>query len=281
MIEDIKSLPENKVSAARELFRRAAGHYSKMGTNSVSAIKALRIDMTRKTSTIPVLIEESEYAFSTTLTKYKDWTPVQVFPNANRIVALVSGRMFVGKELSRQEEWVSISMQWSIDVFALLRRTQRYPAWIQDYITPFLSQTKRVLQQRKRAKAFLGPAFEEQLDAKRNGLPPPGNEESLATWMMKYLVPKHMRVESMVRHQLGISWASIHTTTAALTQIIFDLAARPEYQQPLREELDRALKECGGEFTATDLGKMMKMESFIKESLRLNPATIGKQSLVA
>jgi hypothetical protein len=276
MIDDIKSLPENKVSAARELFRRAAGHYSKMGTNSIAAIKALRNDLTRKTSTIPVLIEESEFAFSTTLAQYDDWTPVSIFPNINRIVALVSGRMFLGKTLSRQEEWVSISTQWSNDVFALLRRTQTYPAWLRGYITPYLSQTKKVLEQRKRAKTFLRPSFEEQLDAKRKGMPPPGEEESLATWMMKYLTPKHMQVESLVRHQLGISWASVHTSTLALTQIIYDLAARPEYQQPLRDEIERVWDGCDGELTHVDLGKLIKMESFMKESLRLNPSTVGE-----
>ncbi|KUJ21569.1 cytochrome P450 [Mollisia scopiformis] len=273
MIDEVKSLPESKVSAARELFRRAAGHYSKMGTNSVAAIKALRNDLTRKTTTIPTLIEETDFAFSNTLEKYDEWTPVRVFPNINRVVSMVSGRMFLGKQLSRQEEWISISTQWSSDVFALLRRTQRYPSWLRPYITPYLSQTKKVLEQRRRAKKFLGPSFEEQLSAKREGLPSPG-EESLATWMMKYLTPRHMQVESLVRHQLGISWASVHTSTLALTQIIYDLAARPEYLQPLRDELEGLMRGCDRELTHADLNKLMKMESFMKESLRINPSTV-------
>lgn len=276
MIDEVKNLPETKVSAARELFRRAAGHYSKMGTNSIAAIKALRNDLNRKSATIPTLIEETNYAFSTTLQEYNDWTPVKVFPNINRMVAMVSGRIFLGKILSRQEEWVSISTQWSNDVFALLRRTARYPTWIRDYVTPYFSETQKVLEQRKRAKNFLSPSFEEQLHAKRQGLPPPDEEESLATWMMKYLTPQHMQVESLVRHQLGISWASVHTSTLALTQIIYDLAARPEYQKPLREELEQVLEECGGELAHADLVKLWKMESFMRESLRLNPGIVGK-----
>ncbi|KAE8446256.1 hypothetical protein EG329_012342 [Mollisiaceae sp. DMI_Dod_QoI] len=274
MIDEVKSLPENKVSAARELFRRAAGHYSKMGTNSIAAIKALRHDLNRKSATIPTLVEEADYAFSTTLQRYDDWTPVSVFPNVNRVVAMVSGRMFLGKTLSRQEEWISISTQWSNDVFSLLRRTARYPTWLRPYLTPYFSQTKKVLEQRKCAKTFLGPSFEEQLEAKRRDLVPPGDEESLAIWMMKYLTPRHMQVESLVRHQLGISWASVHTSTLALTHIIYDLAARPEYQQPLRDELERVLEGCDSELTHVDLSKLRKMESFMKESLRFSPASI-------
>lgn len=279
MIDEVKSLPEDSVSAARELFRRAAGHYSKMGTNSIAAIKALRLDLSRKTTTIPILIEETNFAFSQTLQTYADWTPVSIFPNFNHIVALVTGRLFLGKQLSREEEWISISTDWSNDVFALLRRTQRYPSWLRPYIIPYLSETNRVLEGRQRAKAFLRPSLEAHLDAKEQGMPPPGDEESLTTWMMKYLAPKHMKVESLVRHQLGISWASVHTSTLALTQIIYDLAARPEYQQPLCDELESMMQDSSGDLTLADLGKLMRMESFMKESMRMNPNTIGKSSL--
>ncbi|CZR65962.1 uncharacterized protein PAC_15862 [Phialocephala subalpina] len=225
MIDEVKNLPETRVSAARELFRRAAGHYSKMGTNSVAAIKALRIDLNRKSTTIPTLVEET-----TTLSRRR---------------------------------WRS----------TMTGRRLRYPTWIRDYITPYFSETKKVLEQRKRAKKFPGPSFEEQLHAKRKGPAPPSDEE----WMKKYLTTRPMQVESLVRHQLGISWASAHMSTHALTQIIYGLAARPEYQEPLRDELEHVLAECDGELTRVDLSRLRKMESFMKESLRLNPITVGPE----
>jgi cytochrome P450 len=92
--------------------------------------------------------------------------------------------------------------------------------------------------------------------------------------MMKYVAPKHMNVESFVRHQLGISWASIQTTTHALYNVLSDLAMGLEYQDGLRQELKAVLNECGGELTQSDLVNSRKRDSFMKESQRFNPATI-------
>jgi hypothetical protein len=66
MIDEIKSLPEAKVSL-----------------------------------TIPALREEIEFAFSQTLGEYdyEDWAPVAIYPKINRIVAMVSGRIFLGKQM--------------------------------------------------------------------------------------------------------------------------------------------------------------------------------------
>jgi cytochrome P450 len=275
MIDEIKSLPETKVSSARDLYRRAAGKYSKMGTNALAAVRALRIDLNRSGNIIPALREETKFAFSQAIGEYTDWTPVAVYPNINHIVAMVSGRVFLGTPLCRDAEWVALTTAWARDVFALVTKTAKYPTWIRPWIVPYLSETKKVLGLRARAKAFLSPAFSEQLEARTNyELPPEKMQDTLVSWMMKYVAPRHMNVESLVRHQLGISFASTHTTTHAISNILFDLAAQPEYQDGLREELEVVLEKCGGELTQLDLVQLRKMDSFMKESQRFSPATI-------
>ncbi|KAK8137517.1 GliF [Apiospora sp. TS-2023a] len=278
MIDEIKSLPDTKVSNAPELFKRAGGHYSKLGTNTAAAIKALRIDLRRRTTTIPHLTEEARYAFDDALGRYHpDWSPLAVFPQINRAVAIVSGRVFLGKRLSRQEEWISLSSEWAVRVFGIMRAIQRYPSWLRPYITPLLPETKEVLVHRAKAKAFLEPTFSKHIEAKENGTTVPGEEEeeSLTSWLMKYLAPRHTTIEGLTRHQLSITWASIHTSTYALTQVLFDLAAKPEYQDILREEIEQVFSNGGTEeLTQADLPKLAKMDSFMKESMRLNPITI-------
>lgn len=76
---------------------------------------------------------------------------------------------------------------------------------------------------------------------------------------------------------MSIAWTSIHTTTHALTHIIFDLAAWPQYQDILKEEIGNVFSDGSmEEVTQTDLPKLAKMDSIMKEVMRLNHITIGK-----
>jgi cytochrome P450 len=62
---------------------------------------------------------------------------------------------------------------------------------------------------------------------------------------------------------------------------LYDLASKPEYIQPLREEILAALKESDGIFTKDALYSCKLLDSFVKESQRLNPISlvIGKRIL--
>lgn len=281
MMDEVKSLPERKVSTAPELFKRAGGHYSKLGTNTVAAVKALRIDLKRSTKTMAHLTEETRYAVEDTLGEFADWTPLAVFPKINRAVAIITGRVFLGEKLSRQEEWIRLSSEWAVHVFDMMRAIQHYPSWLRPFITPYLVETKQVLAHRAEAKAFLEPTLAKHIEAKEKGVPvsTADGEDPFVSWLMKYIAPRHRTVEGITRHQLSITWASIQTTAHALTQILFDLAARPEYQDILRQEIREVfLDRPSDDVAQTDLPRLAKIDSFMKESLRMNPPTIGTSS---
>lgn len=69
----------------------------------------------------------------------------------------------------------------------------------------------------------------------------------------------------------------------ALSQVVFDLAARPEYIKGLREEIKEVLAEDGYDidgdgFTKlkkSSYTKLRKLDSFLKESQRLSPPGIS------
>ena len=81
-----------------------------------------------------------------------------------------------------------------------------------------------------------------------------------------------------------MSFASVNTTTNALVFIVLDLAARPEYIQPLRDEIEEVIKQDNVEedengvlrFKQSSLAKLWKLDSFMKESSRLskNPSKV-------
>lgn len=74
---------------------------------------------------------------------------------------------------------------------------------------------------------------------------------------------------------LAYNAASIHTTSQLVTNSFYDLAARPEYIEILREEAKHVLNESGGEWPLDDMAKLKKMDSFMKEVQRHQGAPVG------
>jgi cytochrome P450 len=52
------------------------------------------------------------------------------------------------------------------------------------------------------------------------------------------------------------------------TQVLYRLLANPEYIEPLRQEVDAVIKEEG--WTKAGIDKMYKIDSFIRETLRVD-----------
>jgi cytochrome P450 len=53
------------------------------------------------------------------------------------------------------------------------------------------------------------------------------------------------------------------------THAAYNLAAYPEYIEPIREEIEFAIKNEG--LTKKSLTRMCKLDSFIKETMRMHP----------
>lgn len=64
----------------------------------------------------------------------------------------------------------------------------------------------------------------------------------------------------------------------AVTHAMFDLCAMPEYIEPLRIEAQTALAEDNVQWQSSIIKKLQRLDSFLKESQRLNQSTFRKQA---
>uniref|UniRef100_A0A1D1Z571 Ent-kaurene oxidase n=1 Tax=Anthurium amnicola TaxID=1678845 RepID=A0A1D1Z571_9ARAE len=71
-----------------------------------------------------------------------------------------------------------------------------------------------------------------------------------------------------------LTFGAIGTTSRAVTNALLDMAGRPEVLNELREEAIMIDKECNGSVTISEIQKMVKLDSFLKESLRLTGSTV-------
>lgn len=68
----------------------------------------------------------------------------------------------------------------------------------------------------------------------------------LLQWMVDAANESEGKPEKLAHRQLLLTLAAIHTSTMAATHVILDLCARPEYIQPIREEIQQAVKVDNG-----------------------------------
>ena len=62
----------------------------------------------------------------------------------------------------------------------------------------------------------------------------------------------------------------------AITHAVFDLCAMPEYVHELRSEVQEALSQDSGVWKFSTIKKLRRLDSFLKESQRLNQSTFRR-----
>ena len=141
------------------------------------------------------------------------------------------------------------------------------------YLLPHAWAVAKCLRQAKRK---IGPIVEERHRLEASGSCDYQKPNDFFPWMIDEARDGREKTPTNLVHRLLVlALASVHTTSMATTQVIFDLCARPEYINPLRNEIQDAIVQNGG-WEKTTLSKMWKVDSFMRESQRLNPPSLSK-----
>ncbi|KAK5119704.1 hypothetical protein LTR85_007280 [Meristemomyces frigidus] len=273
-LTEVKNAPQSHISLPEEMAHLLLMDYTGVPQRTDSGTKVVRVDMTRQLGNLVTAMDEECVAgFQRFMPQCKDWTAVKIYPVLARIVAQISGRVLVGSELCRDEEWLRISIEFSTDAFGAaraLRAGNKYP-WsmlLDSYTSPSVA---RIREGRKKAAALLRPICEKRLASMSDPAwkrPNDGNQ-----WLLDSHAHSGESIDEVVKSQLRLTMAAIHNTTMSITNDIFDLLAHPEYTECLREEVQQVLAEEGG-WTKQALTKMRKLDSFMKESQRMTPSTM-------
>ena len=234
-------------------------------------LKSVSVDLTRHIAKIMGdLDEELAHAFEKLLPACDDWTEVYPGQLLPQVVALASGRIFVGLPLSRDPEFVKSTVSFTIDSFLAGEELNKYPKVLRPFIAPWLKVVKICKQQRINMQRLLKPHLEERSAMMKEGKELPGD---MMTWVIKNSADQDkFDLEHQAACQLNVSLAAIHTTTMTASHAWLDMTARPEYLEPLREEWDEVLAtEPTRTISKTSMPKLKKLDSFLKESQRLSP----------
>jgi len=202
------------------------------------------------------------------------------------LIARMSAKVFLGEPVCRNMEWLNLSIEYSIVLFACAFALRMFPPWMHPVVAPIMPLRWRVASNVRKAERLIGPLMERHRDAvkRRSQGETVEEDDTLLHWMMDNGDEKENELHAMAVRQCMLTLASIHTTSMAITNVLFDLCAYPEWFDVLREEIDGIEREFGkfgeeGSGAKEWLPRLEKMDSFFVESQRSNPPVLRKLSL--
>lgn len=197
-----------------------------------------------------------------------DWTPVPVVATLTQIVARVSSCMFGGTTLSHNKQWVQSSIDFAIDGFIGAQKIKKYPEFLKPLVARFIPEIRKIGDHYAAAEAAAIPLLESRQRTGEKAM-------DLLYWMAEQAKGEEQDLKFLAGILLKVSFAAIHTSAAAPAQLLYDLCGHPEFIDPLREELESVISR-DGLIDKSGFLKMVKMDSFMKESQRFNPLLLSE-----
>lgn len=293
--EELKNISQTKATFWEVQKKEMGAEFTGIFQHNVELNQALRFHLNRNLAgTLSQVEDKISWVFEKELGHSEDWKAFRVHQVVVLIVARLVAGVFVGPRFTRDDEWTNLSLGLAVDLVLARDAIKRWPTFIQPVVGPFLPEIRTVNRQISRMAEMLKPVISSSVLETSATTRPLYDEEKLdleaedgecegtfMSWILERLDTADPEV--LARAQLSLSFASINTTTNALCFIVLDLAARPEYTQPLRDEIEEVIKQDNVEedekgvlrFRQSSLAKLWKLDSFMKESSRLskNPIT--------
>ena len=203
--------------------------------------------------------------------------PIEAFHKVSRLISHIAARHFVGYPLCRDEEWLSTAMDYSENAFQTIILIRIFPDWAKPLVAIFAPYAWKVSSALRKAQRIIVPVINERrrAESKAYGDTSYQKPNDFLQWMMDEADEYDGQPHKLAHRLLILTLAAVHTTSMAATQVLFDLSARPEYIEPLYQEVSQVVKQDSG-FKKTTLTKMRKLDSFMRESQRLSPPSLRR-----
>ncbi|KAB5545733.1 cytochrome P450, partial [Coniochaeta sp. 2T2.1] len=196
----------------------------------------------------------------------------------HRVISCVTNRVFVGLPTCRNPNLTYHAQRYALFVplgAYVLRCTA---SWLKPIVGRLMGLYGRWHTYKYRE--ILMPVVEQRLrehDARQAD--PEGSKtepNDFLEWSIKQAEelgdPSLSMPKKLAERLLALNFAAIHTTSLAITGAIVEIVCnnKQEYIDEIREEISSVLAEHGGEWNKTSLAKMHKVDSTLRESMRLN-----------
>ncbi|KAF8521433.1 cytochrome P450 [Hysterangium stoloniferum] len=231
----------------------------------------IRVNLTRNMGSLFAdMKEEMVLACEDNIPVTDGWTKIPAYPAITQIVTRASNRIFVGAPLCRNPEYVNISIKYTLDVAMGRETLSRVPEFLRGIAGKLLTNVPKAIDI---AQKHLGPVIaERQKNIDEHGFEYPDKPNDFLSWIMDVAQGQERTPRKLTNRILALNFAAIHTTSLSFMHVLYHLAAEPKYLAPLREEVEAVLEEYG--WSKVAMTKLNRLDSFLKESQRINGLTV-------
>lgn len=220
-----------------------------------------------------------------------------MFPVAFKITTRTANRLMFGQDLARNPEFLQLAIEYSDTFFVGANTIRHYPEWFKPvamYLETGMYPQMRVARKhlypllRKRIQAMQhtkatgkGTKFQDDRPADVGERFSEIDEREWAVlmvtvqWVLDITPLEKLQLESLVIRLLHILVAAVHTSSVTWLNALYDLALHPEIHQVLRDEIADVFAKEDGQWSKQGLTKLVRLDSFIKESARFHPFQAG------
>jgi hypothetical protein len=170
---------------------------------------------TEKARINSILAHEVDEVLPQEIGPCEDFTCVHLAPTLTRIVAKVSGRIFIGPELCRSEGYLDAAMNYTREFIGALRAVTMLPRWQRRFRGRSLPEVKSLHERRRQAKEFLQPIINERkkfMDKAKAEKP-----DDMLQWLLEDGQSKFGPEQDgdIASYELALVISAIHSTTSA------------------------------------------------------------------
>ncbi|KAI0600758.1 P450 monooxygenase [Biscogniauxia sp. FL1348] len=274
-LDDLQNRPPEKLSAIHGLAKNFGGRYSGINLLIESDVgtRALQAKITPNLVKLcDFMRDELEYSLSADLPPCKEWTPVPIQPFLLKALGRMTNRIFVGLPLCRDSKWMETICEHAHNVTMTQIAMRSVPSLMQPLLNLFLPSSWRYKASIREAKRIMIPEVQRRRQLENYDSDDARQPNDLLQAMIDMTSPadKTGQPEDLAHRMLIMTAVAGHSTAAAGAHVLFDLIANPEYVDVLREEALQILHSNGMRLTKQALSQLVKLDSFIRESVRSN-----------
>ena len=204
------------------------------------------------------------------------WIPLPAHPLLLQLIAAIIARIFVGPELWMNPQWHEMVLAYAQAGQAASQRVRNeYRPWLRWTAKYIDKDVKAIYAARRKGEALLQPVIDARLSA--DGQKPVANDG--IQWLVDAYKAenKPITAEAILQDEAFIVAASVESTAMTAVSILFDLVDHPDSLAEIREEIAQVYSQHGS-WTRQALGSLRTMDSFMKESQRVNTSQFSEST---
>lgn len=272
LVEELRKAPEDVLSFNAAVAEALQTEHT-LGSTIVSNhyhVSIIRSQLTRNLGVLfPDIVDEAKAAFGDNVdAKFQEneWVKLPAYDTVMNVVARISNRVFLGLPVCRDPGFIKLSIKITLDVVKSGQLLRPLPRFLRPLAARWFSAVPGNL---KESTEYVGPIIADR----RRKLAEYGEDWSnkpndMLMWLMDEATTDEQTMEKLVTRIMTLNFAAVHTSSMSFTHVLFHLAANPEYAAPMREEIQRVADQEG--WSKAAFGNMHKLDSFVRESLRVN-----------